>query len=156
MRGRVWKALSIEGTSRCCIFKACISKPFHKRSGFTLLNSISLQERGMTVDKSFKGVFTMGGRMDGMDCAVSSQDINGKVCRSALACINVPLRHQSGILHSVSCFWRQVQAGSSICCCRPSNTPPTEEHQCRISLSLEEAPLHARPCALLCGTAPPA
>lgn len=38
-----------------------------------------LQERGLTVDKSFKGVFTMGGRMDGLDCAVSSQDINGKV-----------------------------------------------------------------------------
>ena len=38
-----------------------------------------MQERGLTVDKSFKGVFTMGGRMDGMDCAVSNQDINGKV-----------------------------------------------------------------------------
>ena len=38
-----------------------------------------MQERGFTVDKSFKGVFTMGGRMDGMDCAVSNQDINGKV-----------------------------------------------------------------------------
>ena len=31
------------------------------------------------VDESFKGVFTMGGRMDGMDCTVSNQDINGKV-----------------------------------------------------------------------------
>ena len=38
-----------------------------------------MQERGFTVDKSFKGVFTMGGRMDGIDCAVSNQDINGKV-----------------------------------------------------------------------------
>ena len=31
------------------------------------------------MDKSFKGVFTMGGRINGMDCAVSNQDINGKV-----------------------------------------------------------------------------
>ena len=31
------------------------------------------------MDKSFGGVFTMGGRINGMDCAISSQDINGKV-----------------------------------------------------------------------------
>ena len=31
------------------------------------------------MDKSFKGVLTMGGRMNGMDCAVCNQDINGKV-----------------------------------------------------------------------------
>jgi hypothetical protein len=38
-----------------------------------------MQERGLVVSKSFRGTFTMSGRLDGKDCAVSSQDINGKV-----------------------------------------------------------------------------
>lgn len=38
------------------------------------------QERGLAVSKGFKGTFTMGARVDGKDCAVSSEDINGKVC----------------------------------------------------------------------------
>ena len=40
-----------------------------------------LQERGLTVSKSFTGTFSMSGRMDGRDCAVSSVDINGKVAQ---------------------------------------------------------------------------
>ena len=42
--------------------------PLHTRAE-SCFKRLSLQERGLTVDKSFKGVFTMGGRMDGMDCA---------------------------------------------------------------------------------------
>ena len=42
-------------------------------------NAALLQERGLAISKSFKGVFSLGGRMHGKDCAVSSIDINGKV-----------------------------------------------------------------------------
>ena len=44
-----------------------------------------LQERGLTISKSFTGTFSMSGRMEGRDCAVSSVDINGKVWQQCLA-----------------------------------------------------------------------
>lgn len=43
---------------------------------------LSVQERKLAVMPSFQekgGIFTMGGRWDGKDCAVSSSNINGKV-----------------------------------------------------------------------------
>ena len=84
------------------------------------------QERGLVVDKSFKGVFTMGGRMDGMDCAVSNRDINGKVAACDL--------HTQPIYRSVGTLKSMLQPSLSRHASQPSAENDTHLKQHALTL----------------------
>ncbi len=85
--------------------------------------------------------------MSGMDCAVCSQDINGKVhtttSGSSLCTRDTYLASAAHELPDVEHIQHARPALTQDVCCRKSS-------------SLEGEPLHARPCALPCGMAPPA
>lgn len=67
-----------------------------------------VQERNLVVKESFHkkgGIFTMGGRWEGKDCAVSSNDINGKVGPAPLS---LPFHRTLTCIRAATCACQRL------------------------------------------------